>query len=89
MLSGRARADIDGQHYELEAGDFVAFPTPSVAHNLANPYDEELVYLMGGENRREEIADFPLLDKRMVKLGDELSIFKLSDGRPFLDKDGA
>lgn len=89
VLSGRARVHIDGQHYELEAGDFVAFPTPSVAHNLANPFGDELVYLMGGENRREEIADFPLLDKRMVKLGGELSIYKLSDGKPFFDEDGA
>ena len=58
-------------------------PTPSVAHNMTNPFEEELVYLMGGENKNEEIADFPTLDRRMVKLGKELSIYKLSDGKPF------
>jgi uncharacterized cupin superfamily protein len=83
VLSGRAVAQIDGQHYTLEPGDFVAFPTPSVAHNMANPFDEELVYLMGGENLAEEIADFPTLDRRMVKLPGELTIYKLSDGKPF------
>ena len=50
---------------------------------MTNPFEEELVYLMGGENKNEEIADFPTLDRRMVKLGKELSIYKLSDGRPF------
>jgi uncharacterized cupin superfamily protein len=86
VLSGRAVAQIDGDRYELSPGDFVAFPTPSVAHNLGNPYTEELVYLMGGENRTEEIADFPTLDRRMVKLGDTLTIYKLSDGKPFFDE---
>jgi uncharacterized cupin superfamily protein len=88
ILSGRAVAHIDGQDYALAPGDFVAFPTPSVAHNLGNPFDEELVYLMGGENRTEEIADFPTLDRRMVKLGGELTIYKLSDGKPFFDESG-
>ncbi len=83
ILSGRAVAHIDGQDYELGAGDFVAFPTPSVAHNMANPYDQALVYLMGGENKPEEVADFPDLDRRMVKLGGKLAIYTLSDGKPF------
>lgn len=85
ILAGRAVAQIDGQSYELGPGDFVAFPTPSVAHNLANPFDEELVYLMGGENRNEEIADFPALDRRMIRLGSEITIYKLSDGKPLFE----
>ena len=89
VVSGRGVARIDGQDYELQPGDFVAFPTPSVAHNMANPFDEELVYLMGGENRPEEVADFPLLDRRMVKLGKELTIYKLSDGKPFFEAEDA
>ncbi|MCU0950001.1 MAG: cupin domain-containing protein [Burkholderiaceae bacterium] len=86
ILSGKAVAQIDGREYELGPGDFVAFPTPSVAHQLGNPFDDEVVYLMGGENRNEEIADFPALDRRMVKLGGELTIYKLSDGKPFFDE---
>jgi uncharacterized cupin superfamily protein len=83
VLSGRALARIDGRDYELEPGDFVAFPAPSVAHLMSNPYDEELVYLMGGENKPDEVADFPELDRRMVKLAGQLTIYKLSDGQPF------
>ena len=83
VLSGRALATIDGEHYEMSAGDFVAFPTPSVAHQMANPFEEDLVYLMGGETLDHEVADFPELGKRMVRTGGEISIYNLDDGRPF------
>lgn len=87
ILSGRAVARIDGSEYELAPGDFVAFPTPSVAHNLMNPGPEELVYLMGGENQPHEVADFPDLDRRMVRLGDKLSVYRLSDGKGLDEND--
>lgn len=87
VLSGAGIALIDGVEYKLGAGDFVAFPAPSVAHNMANPFDEELVYLMGGENQEHEIADFPTLGKRMLRFGDKLEIYNLADGKPFLHQD--
>jgi uncharacterized cupin superfamily protein len=83
ILSGRGVGRIDGAEYEMAPGDFVAFPTPSVAHIMANPYDEDLVYLMGGENREHEIADFPDLDKRVIRMGDRITVYRLSDGKPF------
>ncbi len=83
ILSGRGVAEIDGTEHEVAAGDFMAFPTPSVAHHLRNPFDEELVYLMGGENREVEIADFPKLGKRMVRQGAEVQIYNLADAKPF------
>lgn len=89
VLSGHAVTTIDGQEYLLEPGDFVAFPTPSVAHIMANRAQVDLVYLMGGENLPDEVADFPALDRRMVKLHNELTIYKLSDGRPFFEEGGA
>ena len=49
ILSGRAIADIDGQSHEVGPGDFMGFPTPGIAHLLRNPFDADLVYLMGGE----------------------------------------
>lgn len=85
LLSGRAVAHIDGADYALEAGDFVAFPTPSVAHQLANPGPEPLVYLMGGENKPYEVADFPTLDRRMVKLDGRLAVYRLSDAKGLAD----
>jgi uncharacterized cupin superfamily protein len=44
----------------------MGFPTPSVAHHLTNPYDEDLVYLMGGERSRVEVGTFPRAGKRII-----------------------
>jgi len=77
VLSGKALALIDDVEYEIGAGDFVGFPTPSVAHHLRNPGPDELVYLVGGENRDNEIADFPRLGKRIVRRGKEIDVVDL------------
>lgn len=84
ILSGRGIAEINDEEFGVEAGDFMGFPTPSVAHHLRNPYDAELVYLMGGENLDVEIADFPRLGRRMVKCGDKVEIYHRSDAKPFV-----
>ena len=83
VVAGRGLAIIDGEEYEMGPGDFVAFPTPSVPHQMTNPTEEDLVYLMGGESKDYEIADFPTLDKRMIRRGSEIEIYTLSDGAPF------
>lgn len=83
VLAGRGVAIIAGNDYEVEAGDFLAFPTPSVPHQMTNPFAEDLVYLMGGENRKFDVADFPNLDKRMIRLGTDIRVYRLSDGEPF------
>lgn len=83
VLSGRGVAEIDGREFEVGAGDFMGFPTPSVAHHLRNPFAEELVYLMGGESLDFEVADFPRLGKRMVRRGQAVEVYNISDGRPF------
>jgi uncharacterized cupin superfamily protein len=61
----------------------MGFPTPAIAHHLTNPFDEDLVYLMGGESNHVEIADFPDIGKRMVRRGAEVEIFEVSDAKPF------
>ena len=75
VLSGRAVALIDGQEYELAPGDFAGFPAPSVAHLLKNPGPEELVYLVGGENREFDIAEFPGVNKRLVRAGKRVDVY--------------
>jgi uncharacterized cupin superfamily protein len=74
VLAGRGIAEIDGEDYEVGAGDFMAFPTPSVAHHLRNPFDEDLVYLTGGESHQLEVADFPKLRKRLYRNGDRIDL---------------
>lgn len=83
ILRGRGMARIDDAEYEVGPGDFMAFPTPSVAHHLRNPFAEDLVYLMGGENHEIEIADFPDHHRRMFRLKHGVDIFDLNDAQPF------
>lgn len=85
ILEGRAVAEIDGETHELGPGDFVGFPTPSVAHHLRNPFDTDCVYLMGGEHREVEIADFPHLGRRMVRIGEQVTTHDLSAERPMFE----
>ena len=83
ILSGRATAQIGDDEVEVGPGDFLGFPTPSVAHHLRNTGAEDLVYLMGGENRPLEIADFPGVGKRVTRSGDQVDVFELKDAKPF------
>ena len=83
VLSGRGKAEIDDEELEVAAGDFMGFPAPQVAHHLRNPYDEDLVYLVGGENLDVEVADFPRLGKRMLKRGQDVEVYEASDARSF------
>ena len=88
ILSGRGVAEVDAEEFEVAAGDFMGFPAPQVAHHLLNPYDEDLVYLMGGEALDVDIADFPRLGKRMVRRGQEVEIYDVSDAKGFGPLDG-
>ncbi len=83
VISGKGIAEIDGKEYEVGPGDFMGFPTPSVAHHLRNPFLEDLVYLAGGEHREMDVADFPKLGKRMFRLPDKVEIFDLPNAEEF------
>ena len=67
ILSGRGRAEIGEETLEVGPGDFMGFPAPGgPAHNLSNPYEEDLVYLMAGEHTGFDIGHFPRLGKHIV-----------------------
>jgi len=83
ILSGQGTAEINDEEFEVKAGDFMGFSTPSVAHHLRNTGDEELIYLTGGENLEVEIADFPRLGKRMIRKGATVEIYDMSDEKGF------
>lgn len=82
ILSGRGRAEIGGETVEVGPGDFMGFPTPSVVHHLTNPYDEDLVYLMGGERSRVEVSTFPRAGKRIIFSGGGIFQVDEKDLRP-------
>ena len=74
VLSGKGIAEVDGADYALEPGDFLGFPTPSVAHHLRNEGQESLVILMGGEAHEVEVATFPKLGKRKFTWGNKMEV---------------
>ncbi|HSS03362.1 MAG TPA: cupin domain-containing protein [Kofleriaceae bacterium] len=87
IVSGQGVVEIDGVEHTVGPGDFIGFPTPSVAHNLRNPFDSDVVYLMGGEHRDVEVASFPRLKKRLVRDGDASYIVDDAAFEPFRMRD--
>src|SRR5947199_8064090 len=57
----------------------MGFATPSFAHHLRNPFDVDLVFLMGGEHRDVEVADLPRLRKRLIRDGNDLQVIAWDD----------
>ena len=70
-ISGGAIAEIDGQSSELGPGDFMGFATPAVPHLLRNTFEEECVYLMGGEDKPIDVVSYPAHDKRYLIMQSE------------------
>lgn len=68
ILSGRGIAEIGEERHEVGPGDFMAFTRHSLPHNLTNPFDEDLVYLMGGNRSEFDICDYPRINRRMYRV---------------------
>jgi uncharacterized cupin superfamily protein len=85
ILSGRGIAEIGDEEFEVGPGDFMGFPTPSIGHHLRNPFDEDLVYLGGGERNAADIADFPRHGRRMVRVGMSFSMHRIDEAEGFAE----
>jgi len=70
ILSGRGLAEVGDQSFEVGAGDFLGFPAGSEGHNLKNPFDVDLVYLMGGERVHLDVGEFARIGKYMIFEGE-------------------
>ncbi len=68
VLSGRGVFRYGEQLHEIRAGDCISCPAGTgIAHQLANPYDEDLVYLGVGLNDPHEVCTYPDSGKVMVR----------------------
>jgi len=68
VLSGRGVFRYGEQLHQIRAGDCIACPAGSgVAHQIANPFDEDLVYLGVGLNDPHEVCTYPDSGKVMVR----------------------
>ncbi|WP_299403262.1 cupin domain-containing protein [Acaryochloris sp. IP29b_bin.148] len=79
ILSGKGIAAIGEAEYEVGPGDFIGFTAPSQPHCLSNPFDQDLVYLMGGERRSVDICDYPKLRQRLVRNGEDRQLYNRDD----------
>ena len=79
ILSGSGIAEIGDNEYPVEAGDFMGFSQDSPAHNMRNPNDEDLVYLMGGDRNDFDICDYPRIKRRMFRVNGVKTYVDLKD----------
>jgi uncharacterized cupin superfamily protein len=69
IISGRGTARIGNREQEVGPGDFMAFGKHSEPHCLTNPFEADLVYLMGGNRNEVDVCDYPDLNRRQYRLG--------------------
>lgn len=81
VLSGRGVAELGSERVEIGAGDFLGFPTSTLAHNLVATGPEDLVVLSGGENREVEVGEYPGAGKRVVKAGGTVMLYQIAGER--------
>lgn len=68
VLSGRGVLRYGDDLRDIRAGDCIACPAGTrIAHQIANPYDEELVYLAIGAFDPHEVCVYPDTGKVMVR----------------------
>ncbi|MCP4869632.1 MAG: cupin domain-containing protein [Proteobacteria bacterium] len=68
MLRGRGVLRYGDEFHDIGPGDCVSCPAGSqTAHQIANPYDEDLVYLAIGDNDADEVAVYPDSGKVLVR----------------------
>jgi uncharacterized cupin superfamily protein len=79
ILSGRGMAEIGSERVEVGAGDFMGFVAGSLPHAMANPFGDELVYLVGGNRLPFDICEYPRLRKRR---------YRVNGKNEFVDWDG-
>lgn len=67
ILSGRGVAQIGDESHDVGAGDFMGFTAPSAPHGMHNPYREDLVYLVAGEHKSNDVVHYPKIRRTMIK----------------------
>ncbi len=86
VLSGRGVLRYGDAVYEIGPGDCVSCPAGTrTAHQIANPFDEELVYLAIGCHEPHEVTGYPDTGKVMVRHLKQVGVLEprgYMDGEP-------
>ena len=68
MLSGRGVLRYGDDIQEIGPGDCISCPAGTqVAHQIANPFEEDLIYLAIGPNDPNEVCVYPDTGKVLVR----------------------
>jgi uncharacterized cupin superfamily protein len=67
VLSGFGSATIGERTVRIGPGDFLAFPTNGVAHDLVNTGDEPLTCLVMGQRLPADVVDYPRRGRRLYR----------------------
>lgn len=87
VLSGRGVLRYGDTLWELRPGDCVSCPAGTgVAHQIANPYDEDLVYLGIGLNDPHEVCVYPDSGKIMVRAYHQVGFLRTT---PYMEGESA
>ena len=80
VLSGRGILRYGDQLSEIGPGDCISCPAGAeVAHQIANPYDTDLVYLAIGNHEPNEVAFFPDTGKVSIRSKKKIGRFQPTD----------
>jgi len=83
VLAGRGVFRYGEEVREIRAGDCISCPAGTgTAHQLANPFDEDLVYLAIGPYEPHEVCTYPDSGKVLVR---SLQTVGVLDERPYMD----
>ncbi|TPV94470.1 MAG: cupin domain-containing protein [Myxococcales bacterium FL481] len=90
VISGRGRLRYGHDVREIGAGDCISCPAGTqMAHQIANPFDEDLVYLAIGNYEPDEVAVYPdngkVLIRELGRIG-RLVDAEYLDGEPIVPK---
>ncbi len=82
ILSGWGIAEIGDGEYKIGPGDFMAFTRQSLPHAMRNPFEEDLVYLMGGNRSAIDVCDYPRINRRMYRVDGQKEYVDLENLHP-------
>jgi uncharacterized cupin superfamily protein len=81
VLAGRGEALVGAETFPIGPGDFLGFPALTHPHHVRNTGTEDLLYLQGGEDHEVEIVDYPTVELRQVRRGEERTRYPFSAGK--------
>lgn len=78
VLEGVGQVQLDDDMAPVGPGDFIGLPAGGPAHAITNTGDSALRLLVVGQRLRNDIADYPRLQKRLYRHGSQWDLVDLA-----------